>query len=167
MNSFDGLLTTIGIIIALFFSGVFDFSLLISSCLGYGVAVVVSGFSGAYITERAERKLKINQLEQHLLTSLRHSNIYKLGHEESFIVAFVNGFSPFVTMLVLLLPFFFVTGINAYYISFVLALVITLLLGVFIAKISKEGIIFSVLKMFFVAGLVFFLIYLLELVKVV
>jgi len=156
MNSFDGLLTTSGIILALFFSGVIDFRVLISSCIGYGVAVIVSGFSGAYISERAERRLKIRQLEKHLLTNLKHSNLYNLSKEDSVIVAFVNGFSPFITMLLLVLPFFFISGVSAYYVSFIIAGVVISLLGVFIARIANERVLFSIFKMFIIGGLVFF-----------
>ena len=61
LNSFDGILTTLGIIAANFFAGITSEIIVITACLGAAIAVTVSGFYGAFITESSEREGKLKQ----------------------------------------------------------------------------------------------------------
>lgn len=167
MNSFDVLLTILGIIIAFFIAGIAESRLIIISCLGSGIAISVSGFWGAYLTESAERNLEVKNLEKHLLRKLKGTTITDRGKRAILLVGLVNSLLPLMVMLVLLTPFLLPINIMASYnASFIIAFTILLLLGVFISKVSKERLIFSVLKILSAGLIVTLIIYLLELIKV-
>ncbi|MFA5405932.1 MAG: hypothetical protein WC307_01070 [Candidatus Nanoarchaeia archaeon] len=162
MNTFDGVLTVIGILIALMLAGVIDTRIIFMSCIGSGIAMGVSGFWGAYLIERAERKYDIVSKG-----AKRTKKLIKQNNNISIIISLVDGLSPFIAMLLLIIPFCCLPVIIAYYISFIIAGVMVSFLGVFIARIGRDRVILSVLKMLSAAGVVILLIYLLELLKVV
>ena len=55
MNAFDGTLTIMGVVIGAHFSGVTNPHIVITAGIGGSVAMGISGVSGAYLAERAER----------------------------------------------------------------------------------------------------------------
>ena len=55
-NSFDGVLTMIGVVMGSFFVGVQDASVVLVTGLSTALAIGVSGGWGAYLTESAERR---------------------------------------------------------------------------------------------------------------
>ena len=55
-NSFDGILTIMGILLGSFYANITDASIIIKTGLGASIAMGVSGAWGAYYTEEAERK---------------------------------------------------------------------------------------------------------------
>ena len=59
MNGFDGALTVLGIIVALYIGDVQSYTLIIIAALGSGISMAVSGFVGAYMSETAERKKEL------------------------------------------------------------------------------------------------------------
>ncbi len=61
INSFDGLLVMLGIIMGTYIGGVRDARVLLSAGIGAGVAMGVSGFFGVYMSEKAERKLDMEE----------------------------------------------------------------------------------------------------------
>jgi len=63
MNSFDGALTILGIIIAVYLSGQNNPGVIITSSLGASIAMAVSGIWGAYSIEKAERQRVLKELE--------------------------------------------------------------------------------------------------------
>jgi predicted membrane protein (TIGR00267 family) len=169
-NGFDGVLTVIGVLVALFLSRVTDPRIAILSCIGSGIAMCVSGLWGAYVTESAERKVRVMKIEKHLLKKLKGTKITDQSREASIVVALVDGLTPMMVTLLLVIPFLLtsVIGINwAYYSTFILSGIIITFLGVFIGKLSKDNILVNVLKMLSAAGAVLLIMYLIELFKVV
>ena len=60
MNAFDGALTMLGVVIGAYVSGIIEQStVIISAGIAGSVAMGVSGVSGAYMTEKAERTKKL------------------------------------------------------------------------------------------------------------
>ena len=123
INSFDGALTVLGIIIAEFLSKITDPTLVILPGMGAAIAMCVSGIWGAYSAERAEIKKSIRSLEAHLLKDLSGTQFQKKREKMALIIGFVDGMSPLLVSLVILIPFFLARGglitINfAYWISF-------------------------------------------------
>lgn len=168
-NTFDGVITILGILIAFYFAQVFDSSIIIISCLGSGIAMGVSGIFGAYLTERTERELKVKKLEKHLLKSLKGTKISKTSRESSIIVALFDGLSPVIATLLILVPFFLnslITTQTAYYISFIECIVLIVFLGVLIGVFGKEKILISVMKMLAAGVTLTIILYLLELLKI-
>ena len=62
-NSFDGILTIMGILLGAYYAGIDSAMVIIKTGLGASIAMGVSGAWGAYYTEKAERKKKIHELE--------------------------------------------------------------------------------------------------------
>jgi len=167
MNAFDGVLTIIGVLMGNYTAGVRTPSVVISTGLSTCVAMGVSGLWGAYLTESAERRRSLDILENHTLTDLSRTKIGQASRAAVVIVALIDGLSPFVSALVVLLPFFFTAFLAditlSYGLSLGLALATLFALGAFLGKVSKENLILSGLKMIGAGVVCILLSYLLDL----
>jgi predicted membrane protein (TIGR00267 family) len=151
MNAFDGVLTIIGVLMGNYTADVRDANIVIVTGFSTCIAIGVSGLWGAYLTESAERKRDLDDLESRTLTDLSETKIGRASRVAVVIVALVDGLAPFLAALVVLLPFFF-TGLLAdivfsYYASLGMALVVLFAVGAFLGKVSKENLIISGVKM--------------------
>ncbi len=144
-NSFDGVLTMIGVVMGSFFVGVQDASVVLVTGLSTALAIGISGGWGAYLTESAERRHEISELERFTLTNLRDTKIGKASRMAVVLVAAVDGVSPFLAALLVLIPFFFVSLLPsvtyAYYGSVAMALLALFALGTYLGNISRENVI--------------------------
>lgn len=108
------------------------------------------------MTESAERKRSLDELENHTLSDLSQTRIGRASRVAVVIVAVVDGLSPFLASLLVLLPMMFsiyVGGtIQAYYVSLGLALATLFALGAYLGTISKTNLVLAGVKMLF-AGL--------------
>ena len=151
MNAFDGVLTIIGVLMGNYAAHVRDAKVVIVTGFSTCIAMGVSGLWGAYMTESAERKRDLSDLENHTLTDLSNTKIGRASRVAVIVVALVDGLAPFLSALVVLLPFFFSGLLDdivvSYYASLGMALVVLFALGAFLGKVSKENLIISGLKM--------------------
>ena len=155
-NGFDGSLTMLGMLTGFYTSGMTELSVAISACLGAAVALFISGLSSAYLSEKAEREKELRELEQALLVDLKESDYGQASRYLPILVALVNGLSPLLLSLVILLPLFLADQLHALYSSpFINAIVVALIciffLGVFLGKISKTFWLWSGLKTLIIA----------------
>jgi VIT1/CCC1 family predicted Fe2+/Mn2+ transporter len=227
MNFFDGVLTVLGIVIGsfiLFLGGNPPSKLqIVVPALATAIAIGISGISGGYLSERAERKRNI--IEMHKAMAVHHgekshgkdsvkfkeedyyptspleefevneqkatipehiavdpkpldpSIIPKKSKKEktlaekaeryaSWIASLINGISPAIGGLAVIIPFFFDQPTVAddwivYTVTFILIAVLLFGLGAYLAKISKDSIMKYGIKMtlvgVFTAGLAFLL----------
>ncbi|MEM4810310.1 MAG: hypothetical protein QXS92_00145, partial [Thermofilum sp.] len=70
MNFFDGLLTMLGFVAGYYLAGGRNPALIVSAGLAASAAMGVSGFTGALLTEYAERQREIEELEKAMLRDL-------------------------------------------------------------------------------------------------
>ncbi len=150
MNSFDGVLTILGILIGSFVGGIRQANIIISAGLGASIALMVSGLWGTYLTEYAERTRGLKELERSTLIKLGKTDIGKASKAATIIVALVNGLSPLIAGILVLIPFFlsdFFNILNIYYTSIGIAFLILFALGMFLGKISKESMVKMGFKM--------------------
>jgi predicted membrane protein (TIGR00267 family) len=150
MNAFDGCLTIMGVVIGAHFSGVTDPRVVIVAGIGGSVAMGISGISGAYLAERAERKRDLKKLEMAMLQRLDGTQFARASEFASFVIAFVDGISPAISAAILVMPYFLIPRISmgtAFYISLLLGLTELFTLGVFLARISDEKPILSGIQM--------------------
>jgi len=75
MNAFDGVLTIIGVLMGNYAAHVRDAKVVIVTGFSTCIAMGVSGLWGAYMTESAERKRDLSELENHTLTDLSSSSV--------------------------------------------------------------------------------------------
>lgn len=151
MNAFDGALTIFGVVLGAYAAGISDFTLVVSIGIATSIAVGISGVWGAFLTETAERKKELKSLEKSLHRKLKGTEIERAFTATTYITAAVDGLSPLIAALVILLPFIFAPpsfSANAIYnLSFILAAAVFLVLGAYLGKTSKENILFSAIKL--------------------
>jgi len=153
MNAFDGILTIMGVVIGVHFSGLTDHEIVITAGVGGSIAMGISGMSGAYLAERAERRRDLMKLESAMLVDLKKSQFARASEFATVVVALVDGISPAVGAVILILPYFFVPSIDmeaAFRASLGLGLGCLFVLGLFLARISHERMIVSGVRMILV-----------------
>lgn len=179
MNAFDGSLTTLGIIMGAWISNGGLFRLLLPNSsiffdndlisfvvltgIATAIAMGVSGLFGSYLTEAAERKKEIRDLELAMARKegeLEKSIYGKAQQFASILAALVDGGSPSMAALLCLIPFFIGMPFNTptgnpfvFPISLFITFLVLFVLGIFLGRISKRNLIFSGVKML-VAGFI-------------
>jgi predicted membrane protein (TIGR00267 family) len=146
-NSFDGVLTMIGVVMGNFVVGVQDATVVLVTGLSTALAIGISGGWGAYLTESAERRHAMAELEQVTLTNLHDTKIGKASRMAVVMVAAVDGLSPFLAALLVVIPFFLAPLLPAvayaYYASIAMSLLALFGLGIYLGRISKQSLILS------------------------
>jgi len=156
MNAFDGVLTALGVLVGGYLGGVDSpraiFVVVLSTAVGMGV----SGFYGSYLVERAERGRAMRELEESTLSSLEDTTIAAASRYATIVIAFVDGVSPFVAAMIVMIPFAFpslLTMHTAYFVAVAVGLIELFCLGVFLGAISRERLWLSGLRLAF-AGVI-------------
>ena len=152
MNAFDGAMTTLGVIIGAWSSGPIQPRIIIGAGLGMSLAMGISGFSGAYLVERAERMGRLKELEKSLLFNLQNSIHGQASRTATLWVAFVDALSPSLAAIASISPFIaahqnLISVDEAAAISIAVILIILFFLGAFTGRISKERVILSGVRM--------------------
>jgi predicted membrane protein (TIGR00267 family) len=150
MNAFDGALTMLGLLIAgLVSMQTIDSRIVVSTTLiaavASSMAMSISGFSGAYMAESAERdreldEMRVSTTSDHIVTKYAAASKTTIR-----VVAIVDGLSPLIASLLIMFPLFLVpVGILGHYAAFVTAILVCLgllfLLGLFLGHVSRSNI---------------------------
>jgi len=141
MNSFDGILTVLGVLIAMYLFDEKNPNFIILSCIAPAIALTISGIWSAYTIERAERKRELGMIEKQMLRSLKET---KIGRRLNLLVilnSLINGISPLIVSVFTISPFLFsltklISIKMAFYIAFTIALLILFSLGMFVGEIG-------------------------------
>ena len=166
-NGFDGALTMLGLMTGFYVSGTTELGVAINACLGAAIALFVSGFSSAYLSETAERKKELQEMEQALLVDLTESHHGQASRFLPLFIALVNSFSPLLFSLLILSPLVLsYYGIPLPLSPFLLAiftgLLCIFLLGVYLGKISSTQWLWAGLRTVFIAVIMVAIILLLD-----
>ncbi|PWI47676.1 hypothetical protein CEE45_10440 [Candidatus Heimdallarchaeota archaeon B3_Heim] len=158
MNSFDGSLTALGIILGSLLADVEEPSTILLAGLGASIAMGVSGGFGAYLTEIAVKKQEMAEKEKAMLEELNDTVHDQAAQVSSIFVAIVDGISPFIAASISFMPYFFtpLLGLDigvAYTSSIVLTAIALFVLGAYLGVISDENKVLYGLRMI-VAGVV-------------
>jgi predicted membrane protein (TIGR00267 family) len=144
-NSFDGILTMIGIVMGQYLAGVKAPGTIVITGVAAAISLSISGWSSAYLAESAERQRELADLERISLIDLSRTKIARAARTATIIVSLANGLSPFVASLIVLVPFFLAAPIGSIALSYTLSLALALLslfgLGVFLGHISGRSMI--------------------------
>ena len=141
VNGFDGALTMLGLIIGFHTSGETSAKVAVSVCLGAAIALSVSGVSSAYLSEAAERRKALRELEKAMIVTLETSAHGRASRLVPIMIALVNGLSPLLISVLITLPLWLasqqiplpVDPMNA---SIGMAFVLIFLLGTYLGKIE-------------------------------
>ena len=143
MNGFDGAMTVFGIVLGSWIAGVSKSKIIVLAGLGACLAMGLSGFFGALMTEKAERERHLKEME--VATNNNVDPIhYEAARFVTFYVALIDGLSPALTAIISLMPFILVSAElmpiwNAYVTSLTLSLATLFLLGIYLGKVAKEN----------------------------
>lgn len=146
MNAFDGALTMLGVILGAVMAGATNERIIIGAGVSASFAMGISGFVGAFMTERAERERLIKELERALLTDLDDTMLGKASLTMTIIAAIIDGVSPALASITASIPFFLVSiklidFSQAVYISLTIIMLMLLTLGVILGRISRANVI--------------------------
>ena len=144
-NSFDGVLTMVGIVTGQYLAGVDSPRTVIQIGVAASIAIGISGLSGAYLAESAERGRDLAELERISLTDLSDTKIGRASRVAVLVVSLVDGLSPLVSSLIVLIPFFVAPLVGDIIVSYALSLIVGLVslfgLGIFLGHISGRSLI--------------------------
>lgn len=143
VNGFDGALTMLGILIGFYQIGNTPIPMVMGACLGAAIALGASGLSSAYISESAERQKELKDLESAMATSLEESAHAQAARLTPAVIALINGLSPLVLSLIIMLPLWFSESagqqiLSPIELSILVALFVIFSLGIFLGKISGQ-----------------------------
>jgi predicted membrane protein (TIGR00267 family) len=156
VNGFDGTLTMLGLLTGFYVSGQVVLPVAISVCLGAAIALGMSGLTSAYISEAAERKHELKNLEQAMIADLGESAFGKASRFMPFYIALINGLAPFLIALIIITPLV-IGNLHPQILpkpletAALLAFLITFLLGIFLGRISGHFWLWSGIRTLFIA----------------
>ena len=155
-NGFDGALTMLGLMVGFALSDNVALSVAIKACFGAAVALCVSGMSSAYLSELAERKKELQELEKALIVDLSQSDYGKASRFVPVVVAMVNGLTPLLISLFIVTPLWLAeNGVHLAASPFLTAILVAFLLifgmGVMLGKLTREFWLWNGLRMLLVA----------------
>jgi len=104
-NSFDSILMLLGIILGGYFGGIEDPSVILKLIWAGTLSIFFSGSLGTYISERAERELKVRELEKAVLMALNETVISEIERRKAILIALASGGVPSTLVMTLSIPF--------------------------------------------------------------
>ncbi len=155
MNGFDGILTILGVIIGTYIANIRNPNTVIITSVSACIAIGISGFSGTFMSEKAERTRNLKRLEKRLLTKLHNSILSKAGKFAYFYASLVAALTPLFFSIIILTPMFLasinlISYMTAFYSLLITSFLILFVLGMFLGKVSEENIIIWGMKMFLI-----------------
>jgi len=142
VNGFDGALTMLGIIMGFYISESGSLIVIINACMGAAIALGVSGVSSAYVSEQAERRRALGELEEAMVTDLQDGAHAQAARWVPIFIGLVNGLAPLLISFLIIMPLWFSNAgielfISPVYVSIIIAVSLIFLLGVFLGRISN------------------------------
>jgi predicted membrane protein (TIGR00267 family) len=143
VNGFDGALTMLGLIMGFHAGGGVPAAVALSACLGAAIALAVSGLSSAYLSEAAERRKALRELESAMIVKLGRSAHGQATRLVPVMIALVNGLSPLVISLLITLPLWLSSQqipmpMEPMDASIGIAFLIIFLLGIYLGRIERS-----------------------------
>ncbi|MFB6292474.1 MAG: VIT1/CCC1 transporter family protein [Candidatus Nanohaloarchaea archaeon] len=141
-NGFDGTLTSIGITVGSFLSGVPSGLTVFQIGLGATIGLATSGIWSVWEIERAEKLAEVQDLEKSMLRDLDGTKVYERKMEGRVINALMSGLGPTLAMLLIIAPFLletvFLTMLQATLISVAVAVALLFSFGAYMGSMSKQ-----------------------------
>lgn len=104
-NGFDGTLTSVGVAMGSFLSGVPDGVTVFKIGMGAAIGLGTSGVWSVWEIERAEKRAEIQDLEAKLLTDLENTRVVDRKRAGRLINALMSGLGPVLAVLLTMSPF--------------------------------------------------------------
>ncbi|MCU7851032.1 MAG: hypothetical protein KZQ80_02330 [Candidatus Thiodiazotropha sp. (ex Monitilora ramsayi)] len=156
VNGFDGALTMLGLIAGFQFSGTGDLKLMINGCTGAAVALGISGVTSAYLSESAEQRRSLSELEEAMISDLSNSEHANAAKILPVMVALTNGLAPLLLSVIIITPLWLAqSGLSLplppLSLAIILALICIFSLGAFLGSIGGTSWLVSGVKTLLIA----------------
>ncbi len=167
VNGFDGALTMLGLMTGFHLGGGIELDVVIGTCVGAAVALGISGVTSAYMSESAERRRALADLEQAMVSDLSESAHGSAARVIPVLIALVNGAAPMTMSIIIISPLWLArAGLDLPVTPLILSIGVAFLcifgLGAFLGRVGGTSWLLSGVKATLIALLTVLLILLLE-----
>lgn len=156
-NGFDGTLTSIGIAVGSFLSGVPDGATVVTVGVGAAVGLSTSGVWSVWEIERAEKRISRRDVEAAMLRDLDGTAVEDGQFERRRTNALMSGFGPLLGILIPVSPYLLapvtLTMLQATLLAIAFGVGLLFLFGAYMGSISGQSWLVAGLRMG-IAGLV-------------
>ncbi|MFB6099857.1 MAG: VIT1/CCC1 transporter family protein [Candidatus Nanohalobium sp.] len=157
-NGFDGTLTATGVAVGSFLSGVPDGLTVFKVGIGAGIGLATSGVWSVWEIEKAEKLAQLHALEDSMMEDLKNTEVHEKKKQGRIINSLSSGLGPVIGVLVPILPFLLERGglltmLQATILSVALAVLLLGAFGAYMARISRQKMLWAAARMG-LAGLV-------------
>lgn len=141
VNGFDGALAMLGLNMGFYVGGAVTPSVALSACLGAAIALGMSGLTSAYISESAERKKWLKELEEAMVADMKATAHGTAARIVPVLIAVVNGAAPLLIALFITIPWWMARAGARPWLppvesAIALAFLAVFSLGVFLGRVS-------------------------------
>ena len=156
-NGFDGTLTSIGIVVGSYLSGVSDGVTVFTIGIGAAVGLGTSAVWSVWEIERAEKRAEVLSIERAMLEELRDTELHERRAGARKINAVASGVGPLIGIVLPLLPFLaersYVSMLEATLVSVGTGVCVLFVFGAYLGTISEQNWVVAGIRMG-LAGLV-------------
>ncbi|MFB6192863.1 MAG: VIT1/CCC1 transporter family protein [Candidatus Nanohaloarchaea archaeon] len=149
-NGFDGTLTSTGVAVGSFLSGVPTGLTVFKVGVGAGIGLATSGIWSVWEIERAEKLAEVHELEEPMMTGLEDTEIHRQKKQGRVINALSSGLGPVIGILLPLIPFLFEPAIGMLYstvASVAIGVALLSAFGVYMGSISGQKLYLAAARM--------------------
>ena len=166
-NGFDGALTMLGLCMGFWISEEVNLRAAIGACVGGAIALGMSGLSSAYISEAAERRKALVDLESAMIADLGDTAHGVAARLIPYLIGLVNGLAPLVISFVIITPLWLAyydvkLPLEPFESSILVSLFVIFLLGVFLGGVSGINWLWSGVRTLIIGVVTMVLIFLLN-----
>jgi len=142
-NGFDGALTSVGITVGSYLSGVPDGMTVFKIGIGGAIGLGTSGVWSVWEIERAEKRAELARIERSMLIDLDETHLQRQKAGARRINAVTSGLGPLIGVVLPLVPFLFegtlLRMFDATLVSLGIAVGILFSFGAYLAEISDQN----------------------------
>lgn len=147
----------LGLICGFWLSGTVEPQIVFTPCLAAAIALGMSGLSSTYVSEEAERKKDLHELEAAMMADLERTTHGRATTWTPVVIAVISGSAPLMISLTIIVPIWLVflgvdLPLQPMPLSFAVAFLIIFLLGIFLGRISRTFWLWSGLRTVAVAA---------------
>ncbi|WP_049979432.1 VIT1/CCC1 transporter family protein [Halolamina rubra] len=141
-NGFDGALTSVGVTVGAYLTGIADGLTVFSIGIGAAIGLGTSGVWSVWEIERAEKRAELARVEDAMLTDLDGTRIQRQQTGARQVNALMSGIGPIIGVILPMIPFLAEGSLlsmrAATMLSVGVAVAILFVFGVYLATISEQ-----------------------------
>jgi predicted membrane protein (TIGR00267 family) len=152
LQIFDGAMVGIGLVFGFHISGFHGYESLLRAIIPILIGIAISGYTGAFVSERAEQAYRIRRLERATLTEMSGTMLASVGTQATIFVSLVNSLSAVTATALVSTPYILASALKALpehglYLSMIICLALLSLSGSVVGKTTGIGVLRTALQM--------------------